>query len=251
MRFLLNFSYDGSNYKGYQIQPNSNTIQEELEKAVERVNNHIRKSVHSSGRTDKGVHALNQYAHVDMDISITEKKLKRALNSNLPDDIYIKQVYQVANNFHARYCVREKEYKYYINMGEYNPIERDYVYQYNYFLNLPKMREAIQVFLGEHDFRAFVTDSKGKINCVRRITKVSIEELSNNKIVITFRGNGFLRYRVRNMVGLLLQVGQEKLSTKDVEKILISCDRSRGGKTAPARGLYLTDVKYDSNFITK
>lgn len=245
MRFLLNFSYDGSNYKGYQIQPGYDTIQERLESAILKINNNIKRSVHSSGRTDKGVHAINQYAHVDMDIDITPKKLKRAINSNLPDDIHINNVYIVDDDFHARYKVRGKEYKYYLNMGEYNPIERNYVYQYNYLLNVTKMKEAINVFLGEHDFRAFVTDSKEKENCVRKITYVSIDELENNKIVFTFRGTGFLRYQVRNMVGILLQVGQDKLSTEDVEKILLSCDRSTTGKTAPATGLYLTKVVYN------
>lgn len=245
MRFLLNFSYDGSNYKGYQRQPGCNTIQEQLEIAVQKVNNNIKRAVHSSGRTDKGVHALNQYAHVDIDINITEKKLKRALNSNLPDDIHIKKAFLVDNHFHARYFVKGKEYKYYINMGEYNPLERNYVYQYNYLLNVEAMREAIKVFLGEHDFRAFATDSKDKENCVREIYEVSIDELNDDKIVITFRGNGFLRYQVRNMVGILLQVGQNKLSTKDVEKILLSCDRRNSGKTAPAKGLYLTNVEYN------
>lgn len=245
MRFLLNFSYDGSNYKGYQRQPGCHTVQEQLEMAVQKVNNNIKRAVHSSGRTDKGVHALNQYAHVDIDIDITEKKLKRALNSNLPEDIHIKNTFLVNEHFHARYCVKEKEYKYYINMGEYNPLERNYVYQYNYLLDVEAMRDAIRVFLGEHDFRAFATDSKDKENCVREIYEVSIEELNDNKIVITFRGSGFLRYQVRNMVGILLQVGQNKLSTEDVEKILASCDRKTSGKTAPAVGLYLTHVKYN------
>ena len=245
MRFLLNFSYDGSNYKGYQRQPGCHTIQEELEIAVQKVNNNIKRAVHSSGRTDKGVHALNQYAHVDIDIDITEKKFKRALNSNLPDDIYVKSVSLVDEHFHARYYVREKEYKYYLNMGEYNPLERNYVYQYNYLLDVEAMRDAIRVFLGEHDFRAFATDSKDKENCVRKIYEVSIEELNDNKIAITFRGSGFLRYQVRNMVGILLQVGQNKISTEDVEKILASCNREKSGKTAPAEGLYLTKVEYN------
>ena len=245
MRFLLNISYDGSNYKGYQRQPGCHTVQEQLELAVQKVNNNIKRAVHSSGRTDKGVHALNQYAHVDIDIDITEKKLKRALNSNLPGDIHIKNTFLVNEYFHARYDVKEKEYKYYINMGEYNPLERNYVYQYNYLLDVEKMKDAIKVFLGVHDFRAFATDSKNKENCVREIYEVAIEELNDNKIIITFRGSGFLRYQVRNMVGILLQVGQNKLSTEDVEKILASCDRKTSGKTAPSEGLYLTKVKYN------
>ena len=105
------------------------------------------------------------------------------------------------------------------------------------------MEEAIKVFLGTHDFRAFVTESKEKENCVRTISYVNVEQ-EDNKLIITFRGDGFLRYQVRNMVGLLIRVGENKISTKDVEKILLSKDRTTTGKTAPAEGLYLTDVTY-------
>ena len=243
MRFLLKFSYDGSDYSGYQIQPEKNTIQQCLEDAVYKVNNNIKRCVHSSGRTDKGVHAKNQYAHVDLDVNITPQKLKRALNSNLPDSIHIIDTYLVEDNFHARYNVKSKKYEYYINLGEFNPIERNYVFQYNHELNIDAMKDAIKVFLGEHDFRAFVTDNKNKENCVRTITKADISK-KDNKLKITFEGTGFLRYQVRNMVGILIKVGENKISTEDVEKILLSKDRTKSGKTAPANGLYLVDVIY-------
>lgn len=246
MRFLICFSYDGSNYSGYQIQPGLNTIQQCLEDAVYKVNNSIKRSVHSSGRTDKHVHALRQYAHVDLDIDITPKKLKRALNSNLPDDIHVIDVLEVSDKFHARYNVSSKEYKYYLNMGEYNPIERNYVFQYNYDLDVERMKDAIKVFLGKHDFRAFVTDNKEKENCVRTITTADIDVLPDKKIVFTFKGTGFLRYQVRNMVGILIKVGEGKISTEDVEKILLSKERGSLSKTAPANGLYLVDVKYNN-----
>ena len=201
------------------------------------------KFVRSTGRTDKGVHALCQYGHADIDVNITEKKLKRAMNSNLPDDIHVIETKIVEDDFHARYNVKTKEYQYVINVGEYNPLERNYVFQYNYDLNVEAMANAIKVFVGEHDFRAFVTDNKEKENCVRTIFYASIEK-SCDKIVITFRGNGFLRYQIRNMVGILIKVGENKISTEDVEKILESKDRTIGGKTAPASGLYLTNVEY-------
>lgn len=244
MRYLINFSYDGSNYSGYQIQPNLDTVQERLEKAVCIVNNGIKRSVHSSGRTDKGVHALDQWAHVDLDISITPHKLKRALNSNLPDDIYVINTYEVAENFHARYNVKSKIYEYHINLGEYIPMERNYVFQYNYHLNISKMREALKLFVGEHDFRAFVTDNKEKENCVRTIYSAEIIE-DGDHCIIRFHGNGFLRYQVRNMVGILIRVGEEKVSCEEVEKILLSRDRSKYGKTAPSQGLYLVKVNYN------
>lgn len=243
MRFLLNISYDGSNYKGYQRQPGCNTIQEQLEIAVQKVNNNIKRAVHSSGRTDKGVHALNQYAHVDIDIDITEKKLKRALNSNLPDDIHVIETFQVGENFHARYNVKSKKYQYIINTGEYNPLERKYVFQYNYQLDVKSMSKAISYFVGTHDFRAFVTDNKERKNCVRTITEASVN-YTGEKIIINFDGTGFMRYQVRNMVGILIKVGEKKLSPDKISDIITSRDRTMAGKTAPAEGLYLKDVKY-------
>lgn len=243
MRYLLKFSYDGSAYCGYQRQPNQNTIQEQLENALTKINNNKKAIITATGRTDKGVHALCQYGHTNISVNITEKKLKRALNSNLPDDIHIIDTKAVADNFHARYNVKWKEYKYYLNTKEYNPIERNYVYQYNHELNIDAMKEAIQVLKGTHDFRAFVTENKDKENCVRTIKKVTITK-RNGIIIFTFIGDGFLRYQVRNMVGLLIKVGENKISTKDVEKILESKDRNKSGKTAPAEGLYLTKIIY-------
>lgn len=243
MRYLIKFSYDGTNFYGYQTQPNLRTIQNELENAVEIVNNNIRKTVQSSGRTDKGVHALCQYAHVDLDIEITPKKLKRALNSNLPDDIHVIDARIVGDKFHARYSTKEKEYKYYINLGEYNPVERNYVFQYNYKLDVDAIKDAIKVFIGEHDFRAFVTENKDKLNCIRTINIATVEKL-DEKLIFTFRGDGFLRYQVRNMVGILIRIGENKLNSSDLLKILNSKDRSKCGVTAPSEGLYLTDVVY-------
>ena len=243
MRFLLKFSYDGTAYSGFQNQPSLNTIQYQIEQALKKANAGEKVSICATGRTDKGVHALCQYAHCDLNINITEAKLKRALNSNLPDDIHIISTKIVSDDFHARYNVKAKEYKYYINIGEYNPIERNYVFQYNHELNIENMKQAIKYFLGTHDYRAFVTENKEKENCVRTINKATIEE-QNNKIVITCHGNGFLRYQVRNMVGILIKVGENKISPETVEKILESKDRTKSGKTAKAVGLYLTNVEY-------
>ena len=243
MRYLIKFSYDGSNYSGFQKQKGLETIEEKLEKALTKVNNNKETKITATGRTDKGVHALCQYGHADIDVDINEKKLKRALNSNLPEDIYVLDTKEVRDDFHARYNVKSKTYKYIINTGEYNPIERNYVFQYNYNLDADKMKEGIKYFLGEHDFRAFVTDNKSKENCVRKITKATIKK-EKEKLIISFTGNGFMRYQVRNMVGLLIKLGEDKVSPKDVDKILKSKDRTKSGKTAPPEGLYLVDVKY-------
>ena len=242
MRYLIKFSYDGSNYSGFQKQKGLETIEEKLEKALTKVNNKETK-ITATGRTDKGVHALCQYGHADIDVDINEKKLKRALNSNLPDDIYVIDTKEVKDDFHARYDVKSKTYKYIINTGEYNPIERNYVFQYNYNLDLDKMKEGIKYFLGEHDFRAFVTDNKSKENCVRKITKATIKK-DKEKLIISFTGNGFMRYQVRNMVGILIKVGEGKLNPSEIKRIIESKDRTKSGKTAPAEGLYLVEVRY-------
>lgn len=243
MRFLIKFSYDGSAYAGFQSQRGLETIQEKLETALTKINNGKETTITATGRTDKGVHALCQYGHADIDVNINEKKLKRAMNSNLPDDIHVIETTIVPEDFHARYNVKSKEYKYYINTGEYNPLERKYCFQYNYDLNVENMKEAIKYYKGTHDFRAFVTENKEKNNCVRTISEAYIEE-QDEKIIITFKGDGFLRYQVRNMVGVLIKIGENKLSPDAVEKIIESKDRTKAGKTAPAQGLYLVDVEY-------
>ncbi len=244
MRFLIKFSYDGSNYIGFQRQPNKDTIQRRLEEALQKINNDNYTQITATGRTDKKVHALCQYAHVDLSIEITEYKLKRALNSNLPPDIHIINVKKVSPDFHARYNVKEKEYKYYLNMGEYNPIQRNYVFQYNHSLNIKKIKRAIKYFKGTHDFRAFVTDNKEKSNCIRTIFSAKVKR-KRNILIFTFNGNGFLRYQVRNMIGILIKVGENKLSPKAVDKILKSKNRDKLGKTAPPEGLYLNKIIYN------
>ena len=243
MRFLITLSYDGTNYKGYQTQPGMMTIQEQIEKALTKINAGKKTTFTSVGRTDKGVHAKMQCGHTDLDVDINEYKLKRAMNSNLPEDIHVIKTEQVPSSFHARYDVQEKTYEYYINIGEYNPIERNYKFQYNHQLNIENMKKAIQYFLGTHDFRAFVTENKEKENCIRTIKKATIKQ-KKETIIITFCGDGFLRYQVRNMVGLLIRVGENKIPPQSVEEILESKDRAKSGRTAPAEGLYLANVKY-------
>lgn len=248
MRFLIKFSYDGTNYAGFQRQPNKKTIQEELEMAATKVNNSQKVIIHATGRTDKHVHANMQYAHLDMNVKITEKKLKRALNSNLPNDIHIIEAYLVKDNFHARYHVKSKTYKYYINLGEYNPLQRNYVFQYNYSLNIKAMKKAIKYLRGTHDYRAFVTENIIKDNCIRTIEKAYIkQDLQNkDKYIVTFTGNGFMRYQVRNMVGLLIKVGENKKRPEEVKEILESKCRKQNGVTAPPEGLYLDSIIYEN-----
>lgn len=243
MRYKMEFSYDGTNFNGYQVQPNLRTVQGELEKAVSYLNRQTPTGVQSSGRTDKGVHAINQVAHFDLAVDIPIDKIKRGLNSNLPEDIHINCVKKVSSNFHARFSSKKKEYIYKINIGEYNPLTRNYIYQYNRNLDIDKMNEAIHYFEGVHDFTSFVSSEDERENKVRTIIKTNIK-LKNNIVEISFQADGFMKYQVRNMVGLLLYIGSGRKEPKDVVRILDAKDRTKSVKTAPAEGLYLKKVWY-------
>lgn len=242
MRFLMRFSYDGSKYSGYQKQPRKRTIQRELEKALKEINANKRVLVSSSGRTDKGVHAINQYAHFDLKINIKSSNLKRALNSLLPDDIYIKEVTEVRDDFHARFDVNRKEYIYKINLGEYNPIEKDYVYQYCKELDIEEMKKGLAYIEGTHNFKSFVKGDDYD-DYERTIMNTKLER-NKDIVTISLIGTGFMRYMVRNIVGLLIDIGEHKYASYDVEKILNAKDRTKSGKCAPPCGLYLKDVYY-------
>lgn len=243
MRYLIYFSYDGTKFNGYQKQPGKRCVESELEKALFDINNHKETKVTGAGRTDRGVHAECQCAHFDLSISITLYKLKCALNSLLPDDIHVFKVENVSSDFHARYMVKKKIYKYILNCGEYNPLERNYVYQYCKSLNYENMSLAIKDFIGTHDFECFVSDEVVKDSYVRTIYDASLEKV-DDKLYFTFIGNGFMKYQVRNMVGTLLKIGKEKL---DVNAIKMIFDNKLGKKvvtTIKPEGLYLESIEY-------
>lgn len=242
-RFLINFSYDGTNYNGYQKQKGLNTIQGKIEYALKCINNSKITKIHSSGRTDAHVHANNQYGHADIDVNISGYKLKCALNSLLPNDIYVKSAKIVDDNFHARYMVSSKEYIYKINMGEYNPIEKNHIYQYCKKLDVKKMKKAIKYFIGEHDFTTFSSNEDRKENNVRTIFKANIKQ-NKNYLIITFKGSGFLKYMVRIMIGALIMVGTNKIKPIDIKYMFYKKDKSLIKITANPEGLYLNNVEY-------
>jgi len=246
MKYFMTFSYDGTNFHGYQKQPRKRTIQKEIEDVLKQINDGKNVSIYSSGRTDAGVHALNQRAHFNMDIKISSDRLLKGMNSLLPDDIYVKNIDMVEDDFHARFSAIGKEYIYKINMGEYNPIERNYVYQICKKLDVVSMERGLKYLEGTHNFKSFVKTDEEITDYVRTISQVSLVRDSKdvNKIVITFVGTGFLRYMVRNMVGLLIDIGEGKRKPEDVIEILKHENRRVAGKTAPSCGLYLRNVFY-------
>lgn len=219
MRYLMTFSYNGKNYNGYQKQPNLKTIQQELEEALTFINNKNKVEIHASGRTDKGVHALGQTAHFDLDVSITPEKLNRAINSNISDAIHVIEVKPVEKDFHARYNAKKKRYVYTLNMGEFNPLEKDFIYQYNRPLNIKAMKEGIKQFIGKHDFEYFVGGDNQKENYVRTIFLAEIK-VEQDLVHFIFEGDGFMQYQIRNMVGTLIKIGKEKVESSVISAIL-------------------------------
>lgn len=246
MKFFITFSYDGSSFNGYQKQPSKRTVQGEMEKVLKQINDNKKVDITASGRTDAGVHAINQKAHFSLNIDINTDKLKKALNSLLPKDIYVKQVENVSEEFHARFSAIGKEYIYKINMGEYNPIERNYIYQYNSKLDVVEMERALKYLEGTHNFKTFTKSDEEKEDYVRTISQTSIVRDSKdvNQLILSFVGTGFLRYMVRNMVGTLIEIGEGKRKSEDIIDMLKKEDRRVAGKTANPEGLYLRNVFY-------
>lgn len=246
MRYFMVFSYDGTDFKGYQKQPKDRTVQGELESVLKKLNGNKDVSVVASGRTDAGVHAINQKAHVDFEKEIDCDKFLNSANSMLPDDIYIKEIKSVSDNFHARFDAIGKEYIYQINMGEYNPLERKYVYQHNKKLDVVEMERAMKYLEGTHSFKAFTKSDDDREDYVRTLSQTNLlRDLKDvNKITLVFIGTGFMRYMVRNMVGTLIEIGEGKRRSEEIIDIIQSEDRTRAGKTAEAQGLFLRNVFY-------
>ena len=207
------------------------------------INNHTKTKVIGAGRTDRGVHANCQCACFDIDVDITLYKLKCALNSLLPEDIHVFSTEIVDKDFHARFMAKKKTYKYIINCGEYNPIERNYVYQYGKELDVEKMKKEIKSFLGVHDFKPFVSEEAVKEDYTREIYDAHIEQ-NGDKIIIYFTGTGFMKYQVRNMVGVLFKVGKGKLDLGIVNKIFDDPSNAKYITTMRREGLYLDNIEY-------
>ena len=249
MRYLITFSYDGSEFHGYQKQPNKRTVQKELEEVLTKINNNEKVTITSSGRTDAGVHALNQKAHFDLNTKLDETKLLNSINSLLPEDIHVSKILVVDDDFHARFNANGKEYIYKINNGEYNPLERKYVFQTPKKLDILAMERAIKYFEGTHNFKSFTKsdeEREERDDYVRTISQTNLirDPKDLNKITLVFVGTGFLRYMVRNMVGILIEVGEGKRKSEDIISILRSEDRKCAGKCANPEGLYLKNVFY-------
>lgn len=239
----LTIEYDGSNYFGWQVQPEFSSIQEEIERAIKKLTKEDIDLI-GAGRTDRGVHARGQVANFMTNSSIPPEKFSYAINKYLPQDISIVKSEEVDINFHSRYDAVGKEYRYLIyNNYTRSSLLRNYTYHVPYKLDLKKMDIAKDFFLGTHDFSAFMSTGSSVEDTVRTVYAVSLF-LRDNIICFKVQGNGFLYNMVRIMVGTLIDIGSGKIEPESISSILESKDRKRAGHTAKPQGLYLEKVYY-------
>lgn len=248
MRMKCIVTYDGTNYNGYQIQPNVMSIQEEIETVLTKIHGGSRIQIYASGRTDKGVHAKGQVFHFDTSLKLPTQAWIKAMNAQLPSDILILDVTVVADDFHARYDAVAKQYSYWIYTAPVLDVfRRNYELHYTYPLDFIKMEEALSYFCGTYDFTSFCSARTNQLDCVRTIYRFEMQRELENRFCFVVSGNGFLYNMVRIMVGTILDIGRGRFQPNDVLSMLAGCDRTLAGMTAPAHGLYLDFVTYEND----
>jgi tRNA pseudouridine38-40 synthase len=263
----LTLAYDGTDYKGWQVQPGERTIQGELQQALGRVTGEW-PLPQGSGRTDAGVHALGQVASFELAAAIPAENLRRALNRTLPDAIRVMDARSVRSTFHARHSAVAKTYEYRIfREAICPPVLARYVYACAWPLDFERLEAAARFFLGEHNFLSFVaTDpdlaardaaSREELGAETLVTATPIRTVYSSMwerqptsevgelLVYRVRGNGFLHHMVRNLVGTMVDVGRGYRTVEDVPGILAARSRAAAGPTAPAQGLFLHSVEYE------
>jgi tRNA pseudouridine38-40 synthase len=245
-RIRITLAYDGTDFHGWQIQPELPTVQGTLETVVSEIEGGFVR-VEGSGRTDAGVHALAQVAAFSIGNPIPVENLKRAMNRLLPFSIRVLRAEEAAPEFHPRFCARAKTYEYRIYRGEIcSPFERRYVLHHPYPLDVERIVEAAAVFEGEHDFTALAAsddrDEEGGSK-VRTVFSSRVE-LPAERLVYRVRGSGFLKHMVRNIAGTLLEVGKGNLDADGVRALLVPGVTVKAGPTAAPRGLFLIGVEY-------
>jgi len=242
--FKMIVEYDGTAYSGWQRQENGLTIQQALEEAIQLITGE-KTVVIGSGRTDAGVHALNQVAHFKSNSALPANKIYRGVNSVLPPDIVVKKLEEVADNFHALRDVKSKVYIYKICNQPLSPaLGRNYFWHVRQPLNILKMKKASKFLIGTHDFSCFCATGTDVKDRVRTILNINIDTIDDGFIEVKIESRGFLKYMVRNIIGTLVEVGHDKRKPEEMRKIIESKNRKIAGVTAPACGLFLKEVKY-------
>jgi tRNA pseudouridine38-40 synthase len=242
LRYFIEFSYNGKNYFGYQIQPKDISVQEELEKALSTILREPIKTV-GAGRTDTGVHARKMFAHFETEQFLSDQ-LTHKMNSFLPSDISIKRIFPVKDDFHARFDATFRTYEYYISL-EKNPFTEDSAWQlWRRNIDVNIMNEACKILFEYEDFTSFAklhTDNKTNL-C--KIYKAEWEQ-NGSELKFTVSANRFLRNMVRAIVGTMVEVGSGKIQPNDIRKVIENKNRNSAGTSAPAHGLFLVDVGYE------
>lgn len=238
-------AYDGTHFQGYQVQPNKRTVQGEVEKILQSMHKGEAVRIYASGRTDATVHAKGQVIHFDSPLNLNSDAWKRALNTQLPDDIAVESSEITTPDFHARFASKGKEYHYHVYTGqERDPFTRHHAYHFPYPLNKVDMKKAMESFLGTHDFTSFCSAKTEIEDRVRTIEAFQLIENNDQELIFQIRGNGFLYNMVRIIVGTVLEVGTGRRKAEEIVEILEAKDRTKAGKTAPGHGLYLWKVYY-------
>lgn len=245
-KYLLTFEYDGTNYVGWQVQPNGNSIQSIVQNALRTL---LREDIGltGAGRTDAGVHALGQTAHIETAQEVDPGQLLYKMKALLPPDIRLVSVEPKPDDFHARYSAKGKIYSYHLALrGHESPFKRNYQWHMPYRdFSLELLQEGAKRLLGEHDFKGFASENHrgaASYDSVRTIKRVDVE--AGDEIVLTFEADGFLYKMVRNLVGTLVDVGRGYFHPERISLVIETGDRRLGGQAAPAKGLFLVKVLY-------
>lgn len=246
MRYFFEITYDGTKYNGWQNQANALGVQQVVEETLSKLL-HEKISIVGSGRTDTGVHCIQQFFHADIQTEMERQEFLQRLNSFLPKDIAIREILPVKPEAHARYNARERAYEYHITTRK-NPLLVGRAFYFFKKCDISLMNEAAALLVGEHDFTSFSkvkTDVNHFVCTIKKAHWIKQGDL----MIFSISANRFLRGMVRAIVGTLLDVGSQKISIKEFQSIIKSKDRKKAGMNVPPEGLYLTQVKYPKNIF--
>lgn len=248
MRYFIEIAYNGKNYFGWQRQPEQISVQQVLEETLSTL---LRTEIKimGAGRTDTGVHAKQLFAHFDFDEIENKDEFIFRINSFLPKDISVKNIFEVKEDAHARFDAVEREYEYIISLDK-DPFSQDFAFQINNKPNVDLMNKAAELLLTHKDFQCF-SRSKTDVKTYNCTIVKAFWEAKNNRLIFTITADRFLRNMVRAIVGTLLEVGFGKISLDKFQKILDSKSREEAGASAPSHGLYLTKVVYPETIFFK
>jgi len=243
MNFKLTLSYDGSNFSGWQIQPDERTIQNEIQIAIQNIFHNKDIKLYGSGRTDSGVHAINQTANFLIEnTNMSEKQIIDAINSKVSRDIYVLDCQKIDEGFNSRYSAINREYLYKISR-KYSPFLRKYSWYQNYTIDFNKLKECSEIILGEHDFSNFCKSISLQEKNFCNISK-SIWKINDDTISYRVRSNRFLHHMVRMLVGTMVEVSKNRITLEEFNSMIKNPNTNKKVITAPALGLYLYKVYY-------